>query len=305
MTRCKSCDSNAYYFDKDKPEEKFCSKHKTDGMTDSRHCEHGRQKTKCKECGGGSICEHNHIKSICKECGGASICEHKRIKRCCKECGGSAICEHNRIKSRCKECCGSAICEHNIIKYNCVICRPDLACANCKYIHVPTRYRFHPYCFNCYCTLNPDLEIPRRYKVKEQHLRDALREEFPNIAMRFDKMVDGGCSRNRPDILIDDGFPIIIECDENRHNSYSCENKRMMELFEDLGSRPIRVIRFNPDGYKDESGVRHTSCFNPTKNGLSIVKKEWIPRISILSSILRTEIGKVPEKEIDVMYLFY
>ncbi len=69
-----------------------------------KKCEHNRQKSTCKDCGGASICEHNRRRSRCKECGGASICEHNRERIICKECGGSSICEHNRQKSRCKDC---------------------------------------------------------------------------------------------------------------------------------------------------------------------------------------------------------
>ena len=49
-------------------------------------CEHGRQRSKCKECGGRSICEHGRLRSECKECGGTSICEHGRLRRQCKQC---------------------------------------------------------------------------------------------------------------------------------------------------------------------------------------------------------------------------
>ena len=39
------------------------------------HCEHGRQRSRCKKCGGSSmICQHGRQRSICKECGGGSIC---------------------------------------------------------------------------------------------------------------------------------------------------------------------------------------------------------------------------------------
>ena len=41
-------------------------------------CEHGREKRRCKECGGSGICEHGRRKSSCKECGGSAICEHGR-----------------------------------------------------------------------------------------------------------------------------------------------------------------------------------------------------------------------------------
>ncbi len=67
-------------------------------------CEHHRNRSRCKECGGSSICGHGRERSKCKECGGASICEHGRERSKCKECGGSQICEHGRERSRCKEC---------------------------------------------------------------------------------------------------------------------------------------------------------------------------------------------------------
>ena len=57
-------------------------------------CDHGRERNRCKECGGASICEDGRVRSQCKECGGASICEHGRERSVCKACGGSQICEH-------------------------------------------------------------------------------------------------------------------------------------------------------------------------------------------------------------------
>ena len=69
-----------------------------------KRCEHSREKSKCKQCGGGSICEHGRRKTECRQCGGSSICEHGRIKSQCKQCGGASICEHGRIKYSCKEC---------------------------------------------------------------------------------------------------------------------------------------------------------------------------------------------------------
>ena len=91
------------------------------------HCEHGKNKSRCKECGGSQICKHGRIKSQCKECGGSSICEHGRIKSQCKECGGSSVCEHGKRKSQCKECGGSQICEHGKIKSRCKKCRSIFA----------------------------------------------------------------------------------------------------------------------------------------------------------------------------------
>ncbi len=95
-------------------------------------CEHGRQKSYCKECGGASICEHDRRKTNCKECGGASICEHDRQKQICKECGGASICEHGRRKSQCRECGGSQICEHDRRKSQCKECGGSQVCEHGK-----------------------------------------------------------------------------------------------------------------------------------------------------------------------------
>tara|TARA_B100000780_G_scaffold182150_1_gene127813 strand:+ start:453 stop:704 length:252 start_codon:yes stop_codon:yes gene_type:complete len=34
-------------------------------------CPHGRRRSECKECGGGSICEHGRVRNKCKDCGGS------------------------------------------------------------------------------------------------------------------------------------------------------------------------------------------------------------------------------------------
>jgi hypothetical protein len=91
-------------------------------------CSHGRQRNKCKECGGASICEHQRRRSECKECGGASICEHQRRRSECKECGGGGICEHQRRRSQCKECGGSQICEHQRARSRCKECGGSQIC---------------------------------------------------------------------------------------------------------------------------------------------------------------------------------
>jgi hypothetical protein len=85
-------------------------------------CEHGRQKSQCKDCGGGSICEHFRIRSKCNECRGGSVCQHGRIKSTCKECGGSSFCQHGRRRRICKECMGSGICQHGRQRRQCKEC---------------------------------------------------------------------------------------------------------------------------------------------------------------------------------------
>jgi hypothetical protein len=320
----------------------------------SRICKHNKRKNICKECGGNSICEHNRIKYICKECKGSSICEHNRIKvQCkdckgsricehskrrtdCKECGGSQICKHNKRKSRCKECggsqicehkkekntckdCkGSSICEHDKNKTSCIICTPKNSCIECKSIYSDKRTFCYPLCYSCFCNKFPDHERSTLYKIKERYLRDELRLLFPNnkIDMIFDKMVDGGCSRRKPDVLIELlTYSIIIECDENQHKNYTCENRRIMELFQDLGNRPIIFIRFNPDSYININNEKIEGCFKPLisiedihkKKFYDINKDEWNRRINILDKVIKENINlkHFPCKEITEIKLFY
>ena len=86
-------------------------------------CVHGRERSKCKECGGSGICVHGRQRSKCKECGGGSICVHGRVRSQCKECGGSGICVHGCRRSQCKECGGSQICVHGRIRSRCKECK--------------------------------------------------------------------------------------------------------------------------------------------------------------------------------------
>ena len=88
-------------------------------------CVHGRRRTRCKQCGGGSICEHGRRRYICKECGGGSVCQHGKRKWYCKLCEGSQICIHGRVRYTCKECKGSQICQHNKERNTCKICDPQ------------------------------------------------------------------------------------------------------------------------------------------------------------------------------------
>jgi hypothetical protein len=269
----------------------------------SEICEHKKKRYDCRECGGKGICEHNKIKTSCKDCIGSQICIHKNYKNTCRECGGKGICEHSRKRSECKDCKGGSICQHINIKSKCTECHPEKSCQNCFSIYVKTNSKYAPNCFRCFCVLNPDVEIPRRYKLKEHYLQETLKEEFKDIDLIFDKIIKGDCSsRRRPDVRIECfTHNIIVECDEDQHKNYECENKRTMQLFEDLGNRPIVLIRFNPDKYDDNA-----SCFKYTKDGtVSVNKKEWKKRIEGLKNKIKEYLDVIPEKEVSVEYMYY
>jgi hypothetical protein len=104
---------------------------------------------------------------------------------------------------------------------------------------------------------------------------------------------------------------IIVEIDEDQHRDYSnCENKRMMELSQDLGHRPIIFIRFNPDDYKDKNNNKITSCWGINSHGLSHIKKskkdEWLYRLGVLrNKIIEYMTISEDVKTITNEYLFY
>lgn len=84
----------------------------------------------------------------------------------------------------------------------------------------------------------------------------------------------------------------------------------MMELFLDLGSRPIVFLRFNQDAYIDAKEVKQVSCFKYHKTlqvpYVPVEHKElWATRLEVLRQRLLHHISTIPEKEVTVEHLYY
>ena len=202
-------------------------------------------------------------------------------------------CEHNRRKSRCKECGGSSL---------------------CKMEQCETRgiKKYNGYCLPCCIQVCPEIEVSRNYKTKEKDVVDRIKATFPNFTWVADKKIKDGCSLRRPDLLLDMGSHIIIvEVDENQHNDYdcSCEHKRLMQLSQDVGHRPIVFIRFNPDAYMNADGISVKSCWKLNKLGVMLIaktkEKEWVERINSLKAQIQYWIDNPIEKTIEIIQLFY
>jgi hypothetical protein len=292
-------------------------------------CEHEKQKSHCKECGGVSICEHGRRKSICKICGGFEICQHGKLKYCCKECHGSAICLHGKRKRYCKECFGTAFCGHGKRKTHCrecggsAFCKHDKVKSRCKecngsqlcktqFCETRSQSKYNGYCLPCCIQICPEIEVSKNYKTKENHVVERITQTFIEFTWVADKKVQDGCSRRRPDLLLDMGSHIIIvEIDENKHTDYdcSCEHKRLMELSQDLQHRPVVFIRFNPDDYTNQEGVLVKSCWKLNKLGVMTIprnkQKEWEERIECLKQQIQYWIDNPTDKTIEIVELFY
>ena len=145
-----------------------------------------------------------------------------------------------------------------------------------------------------------------------QDVVDRIKEIFPEFTWVHDKRVEDGCSKRRPDLLLDLGSHIIIvEIDENKHTEYecSCENKRIMEISQDVYHRPIVFIRFNPDKYIDENGKTISSCWRLNGKGIICITKtkidEWNHRINCLIEQIKYWIDNPSDKLVEQVQLFY
>jgi hypothetical protein len=173
--------------------------------------------------------------------------------------------------------------------------------------------KYEGYCVSCFIHMFPNRPNSHNYKTKEKHVVQTITSEFPNLTWRDDKRIQDSCSNRRPDLLLDLGYQIIIiEIDENQHRSYdcSCENKRLMELSQDVGHRPIIFIRFNPDDYRIKN-ENIKSCWGYDKRGFACIKKskqkEWNERLECLKKQIEywIHLENKTDKMIEVIQLYY
>ena len=171
--------------------------------------------------------------------------------------------------------------------------------------------KYDGYCLYCYMNLFPDKPVSRNYKTKEYAVVEFVKKIFPDLSWISDKRILDGCSKRRPDLFLDLGYQIIIiEVDENQHTKYdcSCENKRIMELSQDVGHKPIVFIRFNPDCY-EENEIVIKSCWDVNNKGICVIKKskEWTQRLNSLKEQITYWIhpDNMIIKTIEIIQLFY
>ena len=293
------------------------------------------------------ICIHNRHRYNCVECKGAGICEHSKRKIRCKECGGKSICSHGTEKENCVPCCGASICEHGKRRRRCPTCNPNskelcpcgksiVGCEKCSTKcpcgKTPSRCKIHGgyqlckaplcetrgikkydgYCLPCCIHYCPEIQVSRNFKTKENDVISRILAKYPDFNWIADKKIQDGCSKRRPDLLLDLGsHVIIVEVDENKHTTYdcSCQNKRLMEISQDIGHRPVVFIRFNPDAYVNQEGTKMASCWRINGYGVLDVSKskrdEWNGRINTLIQQLEYWINNIPHKTVEIVELFY
>jgi hypothetical protein len=165
---------------------------------------------------------------------------------------------------------------------------------------------------HCYMHKFPNAPVFRNHLTKERALGDNFVALLPEYTFTFDKRIDGDtCFPRRPDAFLDLlTHIVVIENDENQHRSYdeACENKRSMQLLVNVALRPLLVLKFNPDAYRDPSGRLIGSCFAIHKgNGAMYLKNEadYDSRLSTLFERITYHASHIPEKNFIEERLFY
>jgi hypothetical protein len=197
----------------------------------------------------------------------------------------------------------------------------DVKHKTCKTHLCETRVtkKYKGYCVFCFIHIFPNEKVARNYKTKEFSVVEYLKNKFGNLDWITDKRIQDGCSKRRPDLMVDLGYKVlIVEIDENQHIEYnsSCEYRRIMEISQDVNHRPIVFIRFNPDEYI-KNNEKISSCWGVNVNGICCVKKnkqkEWGERLNRLEDEISKIIKEGKEemasleapKMIEVINLFF
>jgi len=278
----------------------FCNTHKLAGMVDVKHktCIHDECKVRPND-------------NTAGETKALYCAEHKLagmvnvISPTCIHVGCKVIPNYNKVGEKKALFC-------NTHKLAGMVNVKDKTCKS-DWCFTLVQEKYDGYCLYCYMNLFPDKPVARNYKTKEYAVVEFVKIQFPHLSWIADKIISGGCSKRRPDLLLDFGYQIlIIEIDENQHIDYdcSCENKRIMELSQDLGHRPIVFIRFNPDDYnKGEKNI--SSCWGHDGKGICVIKKskqnEWTQRLTALEEQIKYWINPAnrTNKTIEIIQLFY
>jgi hypothetical protein len=125
----------------------------------------------------------------------------------------------------------------------------------CKYCSITIHYN-EEFCSGCKSFRDKGATI--KTIRKETRIKYILEEH--KFKFEHDKRVSGGCTRKRPDFVIDTNWgAIILEVDEFQHNRKSypeaCEITRMKQIYFDVGVEHIVFVRYNPDAYVSEHGI--------------------------------------------------
>ena len=161
--------------------------------------------------------------------------------------------------------------------------------------------KYDDLCVRCFVASFPNdarATNARKYlHAKELSVRAFLEEEFPSYRWIFDRTCAVGVLV-RPDAkaVLGKTRLLIVEIDENSHDSYVCAAERDREQIiakhAPRGS-VVHLLRFNPDAYDDaRTGTRVPSCFHYSKVEACVTvnparQADWQKRLQKLKSTIQ------------------
>ena len=221
----------------------YCWLHKLEGMVDVRNktCEHADCNTQP------SYGLPGHAPSYCAPHHPEGTMKHPK-RRCtvsdCREWSTHGITQPERCERH------ALPGDDNLV---------ERACANCN---LPNVLNAHDLCGDCSAWLTG--KRPRLAKQREvlQFLDHEL-QDFPYDSTDRTPQDLRDCDRReRPDVMWDRADRIVIlEIDEDQHKDRpcECEQTRMMNISQALGSERTIWIRYNPDAFRGPDSRRWTS----------------------------------------------
>ncbi|SOB74044.1 hypothetical protein BQ9231_00161 [Cedratvirus lausannensis] len=227
---CQLCDITASFGYKGGKVE-YCTTHKLKDMVDL---------TK-KKCFCGTIASYGRLFSKKTHCA-----KHKKDNEFtknhprCEECEQERayyVDDNSNYPKRCETCKLPG--DKNIVE------KPCASCGLPEFLN-----QDNSLCSMCF-SYSTQVNKPER---KELVIKKFLEKNGISVESH-DAIIDGACSRKRPDFILDYGlFKVCLEIDEHQHKGYpeECELSRMGAIHQDLGGIDVLFIRFNPDCYKHQ-----------------------------------------------------
>ena len=260
--------------------------------------QHNKSLTYCVECGGASLCPCGLRRSHCREHTIRPLLECTECPQTCTS--ADALERHMRTHTgekpyECHLCSFNCTQSghlnqhkgqvHGIDNEQCTFCWDDCYRPR-SWIDAATKDKVKC-CRTCYKNqTGKDIRV-------EQEWSDFLDEHFDKeFRLCSDNQVNS-CNRSRPDGLwASNDLVLHWELDEHQHSgkSYSCEEKRISELYDQFPGKQYVVVRVNPHGYTHPAGK---------------AKPDWEERKELMLKVMKVCLTKKWDTKIHVVYMFY